>query len=69
MAELFSELLEGKLDVPNSWCVSKVVVLFKKGDATLRPNYRPIAIIPLLCKLFCGVSTKNTAAFGKVVRA
>jgi hypothetical protein len=29
--------------------------LYKKGDATLPKNYRPIAILPVLCKLFSGV--------------
>ena len=29
-----------------------MVVLFKKGDPKLPSNYRPIAILPLLYKLF-----------------
>ena len=29
-------------DIPNTWRVAKVVLLFKKGDATLPQNYRPI---------------------------
>ena len=55
IAELFSDLLAGSLPLPQSWCVSKLIVLFKKGDATLPKNYRPVAIIPVLCKLFCGL--------------
>ena len=43
------------MDAPATWSVSRLVVLFKKGDATLPKNYRPIAIIPVLSKLFSGV--------------
>ena len=34
------------------WRKSRLVVLFKKGDPKLPSNYRPIAILPLLYKLF-----------------
>ena len=27
----------------------------QKGDVTLPKNYRPVAIVPVLCKLFSGV--------------
>ena len=34
------------------WRRSKMVVLFKKGDPTMSKYYRPIAIIPVLAKLY-----------------
>ena len=37
---------------PHEWKKSKLVVLFKKGDPQLPENYRPIAILPILYKLF-----------------
>eukprot|EP00973_Karenia_brevis_P062318 8666900-Karenia_brevis.AAC.1 len=52
LAEAFSLLLRGDADVPEAWFVNKLVVLFKKGDAQLPKNYRPISVIPVLAKLF-----------------
>ena len=34
---------------------AKVIVLFKKEDQSRPQNYRPIAISPVLCKLYSGV--------------
>ena len=52
LAKAFSLLLRGSADIPEEWFVNKLVVLFKKGDAELPKNYRPICIIPVLAKLF-----------------
>jgi hypothetical protein len=52
---MFSDLLSGKRPPPEQWRSTKIIVLFKKGDVSLPKNYRPIAIIPVLCKLFSGV--------------
>ena len=60
IAATFTDILHGKQDVPEVWCKSRLVVLFKKGDATLPKNYRPIAIIPVLCKLFSGILLART---------
>ena len=32
--------------IPKAWRLAKVVLLFKKGDATLPENYRPISLFP-----------------------
>ena len=48
IAAVFFDLLQGASKVPESWFVSKLVILFKKGDTKLPKNYRPIAIIPVL---------------------
>ena len=37
---------------PENWKVVKLKVIFKKGDATLPKNYRPISIIPVMSKIF-----------------
>jgi hypothetical protein len=55
IATAFTGILRGEQSVPDDWCISKLVVLFKKGDAALAKNYRPVAIIPVLNKLFCGI--------------
>ena len=55
IAQVFTDILHGRLDVPSTWSKSRLVVLYKKGDPTLPKNYRPIAIISVLNKLFSGV--------------
>ena len=37
--------------VPDLWKCSKITALFKAGDRTNASNYRPISILPTLCKL------------------
>ena len=49
--DLFNEVLTSRA-VPSEWRTSKLIVLLKKGDPKLPGNYRPIAILPLLYKLF-----------------
>ena len=41
IGKLFCDLLNGKSNVPEAWCKTRLAVLFKKGDATLPPKYRP----------------------------
>jgi hypothetical protein len=50
--EIFNDVLLFNADVPNAWRKSKIVVIIKKGDPKLPANYRPIAILPILYKLF-----------------
>ena len=50
--EIFNDVLLFNADVPDAWRKSKIVVIFKKGDPKLPANYRPIAILPILYKLF-----------------
>lgn len=54
IADLFNEVLQQDTD-PVQWKETKVKVLFKKGDTKSLENYRPIAIIPILYKLFSRV--------------
>ena len=37
---------------PSEWQVARLLVIFKKGDATDTKNYRPISIVPVMSKLF-----------------
>ena len=53
IAAVFTDILHGLGGVPDTWMSSRLVVIFKKGDPKLPKSYRPIAIIPILCKLFC----------------
>ena len=50
--DLFNDVLKGGAEPPSSWKHTRLVVIFKKGDSQLPSNYRPIAILPILYKLF-----------------
>ena len=50
--KLFNEVAAPDGEVPETWKHTRLVVLFKKGDPKLPKNYRPIAILPVLYKLF-----------------
>ena len=44
---------------PDSLKIARVVVIFKDGDRSLIPNYRPISLLPLLSKIFEKVAHKQ----------
>lgn len=52
LAELFNDLLDPVSEPPEYWKETRLKVLFKRGDHTEPGNYRPIAILPILYKLF-----------------
>ena len=59
VAEIFTDILHGLSDVPAAWKCSRLIILYKKGQATLPKSYRPVAIISVLCKLFSMVLLKR----------
>ena len=59
IAVIFTGLLHDKAEVPHTWCVSRLTILYKKRDAKLPKNYRPIPIIPVLGKLSSEVLLKS----------
>ena len=48
----FNKILEADTPTPESWRRTIIKVLHKSGDSKLPQNYRPIASIPILYKLF-----------------
>ena len=50
--DLFNDVLDPNKPPLATWKQTKLIVIFKKGDPTLPSNYRPIAILPILYKLF-----------------
>jgi hypothetical protein len=49
--DLFNDvLMTGR--PPPEWQATRLIVLFQKGDPKMPANYRPIAILPILYKLF-----------------
>jgi hypothetical protein len=65
IAALFNDILSPNAPVPSYWQQNLLKVLFKKGDPASVENYRPIAILPILYKLFsktvCGRVNKTLA--------
>ena len=50
--EIFNDILSLKNAPPDSWKNTRLVVIFKKCNPSLPKNYRPIAILSVLYKLF-----------------
>ena len=42
-------------DIPDDWRVAKVILLFKKGDASLPENYTPISLLPVGYKILAAL--------------
>jgi hypothetical protein len=52
LLNLFNSVLQPDAPTPSSWKHTVIKVLHKSGDRQLPNNYRPIATIPILYKLF-----------------
>ena len=57
--EVFNDILMLRSPPPQVWKQTKLTVIFKKGDPELPQNYRPIAIVPILYKLFSRMFCKR----------
>ena len=55
LASVFTDIRSPTADVLEYWKQMRLNVLFKKGDPQLPENYRPIAVLPILYKLFSKV--------------
>ena len=50
-------------DIPSAWKHSLVHPIFKSGDPTLIPNYRPISIVPVMAKIVERVVQRQLFAY------
>ena len=53
--DLFNDVLQADRAPPSTWRRTRLVMIFKKGDERLPQNYRPIALVQVLYKLFSGM--------------
>lgn len=51
--------------MPGQWSATVVTLLFKKGDPTLWGNYRPIAIVQLLSKVYAMLMHQRLSAWAE----
>ena len=50
LCKVYNEsLIEGK--VPSDWKIAHIVPIYKKGDAQLASNYRPVSLTSVICKI------------------
>ena len=52
MARLFNIILKGSGEPPDSWKKTLLTLFHKKGDVKMPDNYRPIALLPIMYKVF-----------------
>ena len=63
VVDMFNDVLAFRQQPPTEWKLTKLVVIFKKGDPSLPSNYRPIAILSILYKLFSRVLCSRLMEF------
>ena len=51
VAALFNGIMKLNVEPPEEWRMTFMKVIFKKGDARLPDNYRPISMLPIFYKL------------------
>ena len=61
--DLFNEVLSCKLAPPEAWTRTRLTVIYKKGDAALPANYRPIAVLSVFYKLFSRILCDRLVPF------
>ena len=63
LLQLFQHCWDKKA-IPEEWELAVVALLYKKGDATLPENYRPISLLPVAYKLLACMIQKRLQAGG-----
>lgn len=54
LTQLFNMILDTEI-VPKQWCMSDIVLLYKKGNPLDIANYRPISLLVSIYKLFSSI--------------
>jgi hypothetical protein len=65
LATLFTHLLSHGT-APDLWAATLVTLIFKKGDPTQwSTNYRPVAMVPLLAKMYTIILNNRLVAWAE----
>lgn len=64
LTTIFNHLLQHSV-VPRQWSATVVTLLFKKGDPMLWGNYRPIAVVQLLSKVYAMILHHRLSAWAE----
>jgi hypothetical protein len=62
LALLFRKIADAG-EFPQSWKVARVTAIYKKNDATLPANYRPVSVLPTLATTFERVLMPQLSSF------
>ena len=63
IAEVFTDVMLPESEVPAYWKETRLKVIHKKGDQQNPENYRPIAVLPILYKLFSRILCSRVTGF------
>ena len=50
---------------PDSWKIARVTPIFKEAEKAIKPNYRPISVLPVISKLFDKTSIQSIIPISK----
>jgi Reverse transcriptase (RNA-dependent DNA polymerase) len=64
LATFFTHLLSSGT-APESWAATLVTTIFKKGDPSQWSNYRPVAMVPLMAKLYTIILNKRLVTWAE----
>ena len=62
LARLFNRCLHESL-IPPQWSIGLITLLHKQGDRRCPSNYRPITLLPTVCKILCRCINSRLSAF------
>ena len=56
---MYSKILIDEDECPGSWCIGKIILIYKEGPSNDPSNYRPIALSSTISKIFNKILAKH----------
>ena len=69
LGQYFTRLLRGEAEVPQSWCVGKIVLLPKVSRPSEPGELRPICLVPTLSRLYAKVLMERLRSYAPEYQA